>query len=211
MLLRSARCLAARVTAAPLLGAALLAAAAPEPGTAGPRPAAPAAPEKEKPKPKVRAKAFLATDKLPAGGTTEVAVVLQVAGGWHINTNPPKPEFVVPTEVTVKTERGTVVGTFDYPAGEPLAMPGFDEKVSVYEGLVVIRAPVTVPATVAGGDETLSVTVRYQPCNDANCLRPEKVELSGKLPVAAPGESVREINDRWFRGEDERRAERESR
>ena len=194
---------------AALLAAALLATADPVP--AGPHAGPDGVGEKEKPKPKVRARAYLKTDRLPAGRTTEVAVVLQVAEGWHINTNPPRPKFVVPTEVTVKTKRGTVVGTFEYPKGDPLAMPGFEEKVHVYEGLVVLRAPVTVPESAAGESETFEVTVRYQPCNDANCLRPEKVELDGKLPVAAAGESVREINDRWFREEDERRAERETR
>ena len=153
---------------------------------------------KPKDKRKVRARAFLSTDRLPAGRTAEVAVVLDVAEGWHVNTDRPAAKHAVPTTVTVKTERGTVVGRFAFPTLPPLREGGPRRPVERLVGQVVLRAPVRVPATAAGGKESLEVSVKYQACNDSQCLRPKTLTFGGTLPVAAPGEPVRPANREWF-------------
>ena len=177
--------------AAPLV-LGLLAAAAP----AAPPASNGAAPAKGEAK--VRARAFLATDKLPAGGTTEVAVVLDVKAGWHVNSNPAHSRYAVPTAVTVKTARGTEIGAFAFPTRPP-AVPGGERRpVKELSGRVVLRAPVTVPVGAAGGKERLTVSVKYQACDATRCLRPKTLTFGGTLPVAAPGAPVRPANAKWF-------------
>ena len=149
--------------------------------------------------PKVRARAFLSTDRLPAGRTAEVAVVLDVADGWHVHSNPVTRDYAVPTTVTVRTGRGTTVGKFVYPTLPPERRGGPRRPVPHLAGRVVLRAPVSVPAGAAGGDETLEVSVKYQACDDAQCLRPKTLTFGGTLPVAAPGEPVTPANRKWFR------------
>ena len=159
---------------------------------AAPGPQAP--PTKPKPVPKVRARAFLATDKLPAGRETTVAVVLDVMDGWHVRGEAPEEKYAIPTTVTVKTQRGTQIGSFAFPVKKS-PIPGVKPKpLQELHGRVVLRAPVRVPASAAGGDETLDVTVKYQACDDAQCLRPKTLTFGGTLPVAAPGEPVRPAN-----------------
>jgi hypothetical protein len=64
---------------------------------------------------------------------------------------------------------------------------------------VAIRATLEVPAGVTGPTEQLEFQVRYQACNDERCLAPTKVVLNGKVPVAKPGEQVKNVNDKLFR------------
>ncbi len=113
-----------------------------------------AAPAADAPAPnaaKVRARAFLQTDKLPAGGRTEVAIVLDVQPGWHVNSNPAPTKYAVPTTVTVTTARGTRVGTFAFPTLPPATEGGPRRPVRHLSGQVVLRAPVQVPVEAAGG------------------------------------------------------------
>ncbi|QDT16933.1 protein-disulfide reductase DsbD domain-containing protein [Alienimonas californiensis] len=147
---------------------------------------------------KVRARAFLKTDKLPAGARTEVAVVLDVQPGWHVNTNPAPSKYAVPTTVTVETSRGTRVGEFAYPTLPPATAGGPRRPVTELSGRVVLRAPVQVPVEAAGGNERLTVTVKYQACNANSCLRPKTLTFGGMLPVAAPGAPVHLANAEWF-------------
>ena len=163
---------------------------------AGPAATAFDAPKPEAPK--VRARAFLKSDKLPAGRRTEVAVVLDIQPGWHINSNPAPTKYAVPTTVTVTTARGTLVGAFEFPTLPPAAPGGPRRPVKELSGRVVLRAPVRVPVEAAGGDETLTVTVKYQACNATSCLRPKTLTFGGMLPVAAPGAPVHLANAEWF-------------
>ena len=154
---------------------------------------------------KVRARAFLATDKLPAGRATTVAVVLDIQDGWHVRGAKPAEKYAIPTTVTVKTERGTTVGEFAFPTRPPLTPGGRPRPIEELHGRVVLRAPVTVPASAAGGGETLEVTVKYQACDAGQCLRPKTLTFGGTLPVAAPGEPVRPANREWFPADSEGR------
>ena len=147
---------------------------------------------------KVRARAFLSTDKLPAGGEAVVAVVIDVRPGWHVYGNPGPNKYAVPTTVSVETKRGTQVGEFAYPTLPPLRKGGERRPMMELTGRVVLRAPVTVPAEAAGGDETLTVKVKFQACDDHRCLRPKTLTFGGMLPVAAPGAAVRPANEKWF-------------
>ena len=42
----------------------------------------------------VKGRVYLSTDKLTPGTSTKVAVVLDIADGWHVHANPAKPDFV---------------------------------------------------------------------------------------------------------------------
>lgn len=150
--------------------------------------------------PKVRARAFLKTDKLPAGGRSAVAVVLDIQPGWHVNSNPAPTKYAVPTTVTVTTSRGTQIGEFTFPTLPPETPGGPRRPVKELKGRVVLRAPIRVPVGAAGGDERLTVSVKYQACDATRCLRPKTLTFGGMLPVAAPGDPVRLANAEWFHG-----------
>jgi hypothetical protein len=156
----------------------------------------------------VRSQVFLSADRLPAGGMLRFVVVLDVEDGWHINTNPAKPEFVVPTTVTVKSKHATKATKIDYPQGRDFSIEGFDEPVSVYEGRVLLFGTLAVPSHAARQTEELTVEIKFQACNDRQCLAPKTAKLVGKVPVAAPGERVNPINEMLFERDPARKERR---
>lgn len=154
------------------------------------------------PKDHVRARVYLPVDRLPAGGSTRFAVVLDIESGWHINTNPARPEFAIPTTVAVKAEHGTKAEKVDFPKGNELTVEGFDQPLSVYEGRVVLFGTLTVPEDAARQTEEITVEVRFQACNERQCLAPKTAKLVGKIPVAPPGEEAKRINEELFKADE---------
>ena len=146
----------------------------------------------------IRVRAYLSTDKLPAGGTCELAIVIDIKPGWHIQGNPPSPDTMIPTEVSFKSQLGTKLLKPQYPEATPITLPDFETPVSVYDNRVIIRSQVEVPMDAGGKTEEMQISVRYQACDDESCRPPKTAKLAGKLPVAAVGEAVQRINEKLF-------------
>ncbi len=153
------------------------------------------------PKDHVKARVYLPVDRLTAGGSTRFAVVIDVESGWHINANPAGPKFAIPTTVGVKAKHGTEAKEIDFPKGGELAVEYLDEPLRVYEGRVVLFGTLSVPEQAARQTEEVSVEVRFQACNDQQCLPPKTTKLMGKIPVATTGETVKSINAEIFKAD----------
>ncbi|WP_145313360.1 DUF255 domain-containing protein [Gimesia fumaroli] len=149
----------------------------------------------------VTAKAYLSVDKLPAGKTCQVAIVLAIEDSWHINQNPPSPDFMVPTTFTIKSAQNIKLSKVKYPTGHAFKVAGFDEPLQVYEKQAIIRGTLTIPPGAAGKEEELELNVKYQACNDKTCIRPTTVSLKGKFRIAKPGEPIKQVNQKWFQPE----------
>lgn len=145
---------------------------------------------------KVAPRVFLSVDKLPAGGVCDVAILLEVEEGWHVYANPVKAKWQIPTTLKVAAKSGTKLSRTLYPAGHEMTIQG--EEISVYEGRVLLFATLEVPAAAAGQQEELTFEVRYQPCNDSQCLAPQRVTKPGSIVVAGVGETPTAINPKIF-------------
>ncbi|MFV0445348.1 MAG: thioredoxin domain-containing protein [Planctomycetaceae bacterium] len=148
---------------------------------------------------KAHATLYLAADKLIPGGSTPMAVVITIDKGWHLNANPPRPDFVVPTELTLTSSLGTQLEKVHYPDGHDFAVEGIDEQLLVYEDRVVLIGQLAVPKQAAGKADELNFLLRYQACNNRTCSQPLKVTLTGKAQVTAEGEAPRAINGSIFK------------
>lgn len=146
----------------------------------------------------VTGEVFLSVDKLPPGSTCKVLVRLSIAEGWHINTNPAMPDFLEPTVLSATAKQGTKLKLNKYPPGEMLLVPGNDGPLHVYVGHVDLTGTLEVPAAAVGMKEELSFAIKYQPCNDQQCLPPKTLTLKVPLAVAAKGETVKAINAKLF-------------
>jgi uncharacterized protein len=130
-----------------------------------------------------------------------VAIVLTIEEGWHINTNPSSPDFLVPTTFTVKSMQNIKLTNVKYPGGHAFNVEGFDQPLQVYEKQAIVRGTLEIPADAAGKEEQLELNVKYQACNDKTCIRPTTVSLKGKFRIAKPGEPVKQLNQQWFQPE----------
>ena len=119
--------------------------------------------------------------ELGGGGTAELTLVATIQEGFHINSNKPAQEYLIPTRVELAGAEGFALEKVEFPAGA-LKSFGFapDEKLSVYEGTVKVRARLRAKSAAAGG-HTVRLVFHYQACNDQICLRPAQREA--KLAV----------------------------
>jgi uncharacterized protein YyaL (SSP411 family) len=136
--------------------------------------------------PLVAIEASIAASQFRPGSKCPVEVTLKIQEGWHVNANPARPKFLKPTDLKAKFVNGATLGPVTYPPGQDLISEGADEPLSVYEGTVVLKTSIDVPADFAATDETVSFTLQYQACNEKACKSPVKVNFSGKVAVAGP-------------------------
>ena len=145
---------------------------------------------------KLQARGYLSVERLPSTGECLVAVELNIREGWHVNANPPRPDFVIPTRLSLKAPQECELTEITYPTGKSFELAGIDEPLSVYEGRVFIIAKLKLAKVSESTNLTLQL--RYQACDHKNCLRPMQITLSGAVPVAARGEPVRPANRELF-------------
>ena len=119
--------------------------------------------------------------RLPAGGGGEAVVRLDIADGWHVNANPPSDKFYIGVEVQAQAVEGVEPGRPIYPPAQTKRFGFSPDPLAVYEGSVSVRLPLRAGAGAAKGSRPVRGRVRYQPCNDRECLPPRTVEV--ELPV----------------------------
>ena len=112
-----------------------------------------------------------------SGEAAEVAVEVAVEKGWHVNSDRPGLEFLIPTGVEFELPEGTTVETVTYPdpVVRELKLAG-GKQLSLFEGEFAIRVRLSGNGAAAGGGD-IAVKLRYQACNDTICLRPTTVTL----------------------------------
>jgi DsbC/DsbD-like thiol-disulfide interchange protein len=151
-----------------------------------------------KPDEYVKAKAYLSVDRLPAGSACQIIVLVDVKKGWHVNANPPDPDYLKPIKITLKSKNGVKLGEVKYPKGEVFKFKDSDDQAMVYEGEVKIHGVLNIPKEAAGRTDEIEVAVEYQVCNEDGCRPPKSLKLTGKLGVAKPDETVGSVNARLF-------------
>lgn len=110
-----------------------------------------------------------------AGKRNVIRLRFQVKDGFHINSNTPKSDLLVPTVLLVQTAEGVRAEEPQYPAGSEYSF-SFDpgEKLSVYFGSFTV----TLAVSAAPGEHTLQGVLKYQACDHAACYPPKSLPLS---------------------------------
>jgi len=115
---------------------------------------------------------------------TVVNLDFRVPAGYHINSNTPKSEFLIPTTLRMDPPTDIVLGKIEYPAGEDRAFPfSPDEKLNVYSGDFTIAVAVHPLKSVVPGKYVLHGTLRYQACDNAACYPPKNLPVSFEVNV----------------------------
>jgi hypothetical protein len=115
-----------------------------------------------------------------------VTFVFHVEKGYHINSNKPLTEELIPTQLHFMLPGEIVIGKVGYPAGVLTSFP-FDptQKLSVYSGDVVIHAVVIAPQEAQAGPLTVHGELRYQACDNNACYPPKKLPITFNVKVGA--------------------------
>ena len=116
------------------------------------------------------------------GSEFTLKVPLHLKAGFHVNSNTPADEYLIPLRLTwapgvVHAEQVT------YPKPQ-LENYSFSPKpVSVFSGTFVIETRFRVPAEARPGSAKISGKLRYQACNNKECLPPKTIEVEAPVDV----------------------------
>ena len=115
---------------------------------------------------------------------TMVNLNFRVPSVYHINSNAPKSEFLIPTALHMDLPTDIILGRIEYPAGEDLSFPfSPDEKLNVYTGDFTIALAVHPLQSVVPGKYVMHGTLRYQACDNAACYPPKNLPVNLELKV----------------------------
>jgi thioredoxin:protein disulfide reductase len=133
-----------------------------------------------------------------AGSSVKVAVVAEVASGYHINDHVPSLDYLIPTELKLEVSEPLNLGSISYPKGSPQKFSFLDTPISVYQGKLLVGALLKVAAGAKPGAYTLKGTLNYQACNDHACLAPTSLPLALTVNVVSRSEAIKHVNPDVF-------------
>jgi uncharacterized protein YcnI len=140
----------------------------------------------------VKPQTFVSLEPVPRGKSFEIAVVVEIAKGFHMNSHKPTDPYLIPTTLTPQLPSGFDLANTIYPEGHEEKFSFSPNKpLNVYTGKVILRLKLTSHPDAPLGATTLPVTLRYQACNDTTCLQPVKIPVDAKFEVAAAGAKSR--------------------
>jgi thiol:disulfide interchange protein DsbD len=147
----------------------------------------------------VKPRAVVSLDPVPRGKEFQVAIVVDIARGFHMNSHKPSDEYLIPTTLTPQLPSGFQLADTIYPNGRLQRFSFSPNKpLDVYTGSVTLTLRLQAQANATLGVTTLPVTLRYQACNDAACLPPVKVPVTVRLNIAAMGTKAQAVHPELF-------------
>lgn len=150
----------------------------------------------ELPVEKLTAETYISYDKVQPGSEFQIAIVVTVADGWHVNANPTRAPLI-PTTITPLDLPNTTFGDVVYPAGDTLNIASIG-LASVYHDTISFGIPVTLLESAPVEPITLDFELRYQACNDEQCLLPETLNVSIPIEVVGKEETILSTNEAVF-------------
>lgn len=121
---------------------------------------------------------------VPAEKASTVELHFRVARGLHINSHDPRDKFLIPTVFSVPEESGVRLVSADYPRGAEFVLPADPTtRLSVFTGEFAIK----VRLMAGAGDHLVEAKLRYQACDEAQCMPPKTItvpiDVVGKSPT----------------------------
>jgi len=153
----------------------------------------------QKDNPVVDAHAVMATDAAHSDAPLKLAVLAQIAAGYHINDHKPSLDYLIPTEVKVDPGDQFTVKDVVYPKGTLKKFSFSDVPLSVYEGAIVVGLRLQTGKAVPAGTYTVKAKFAYQACNDHACLAPSRVPLNITVKVVPQDVPLKPMESDVFR------------
>jgi hypothetical protein len=118
------------------------------------------------------------------GKAAPVSLHFRVAPGFHINSNTPKSEFLIPTALKMDAPTDIALTKTTYPVGKDMTFPfAPDEPLNVYSGDFTVTLTVRPLHTVMPSKYAIHGELKYQACDNAACYPPKKLPVDFEVKV----------------------------
>lgn len=134
--------------------------------------------------------AYVSREPVARGSSFQLAVVLRIRNGFHINAREKSAEYLIATDLRANPPSGFKAGDVSYPKGELRTFAFSKMPLNVYQDRVILRLTVTASPSAPLGPQHIPMKLRYQACSNEICLPPVTLDVDGAITVAAsPAES----------------------
>ena len=118
------------------------------------------------------------------GTAVQAKIPVTVRQGFHVNSNTPTEEYLIPLSLIWTATGALESGTVTYP--KP-AMQVFEfsegKPISVYVGSIELLANFKVAANAPAGPGIATGKLKYQACSNKACYPPKTVEVNVSYSV----------------------------
>jgi thiol:disulfide interchange protein DsbD len=149
----------------------------------------------------VSPRAFASLEPVGRGAAFQVAVVLKIRDGFHINARQPSADYLIKTDLRTEAPAGFKIGDVSYPKGELHTFSFSKTPLNVYEGKLVLRMDVAALPDAPLGAQHIPLKLRYQACSNEVCLPPVTVDVDAPVTVSATANASRPAHPELFQSQ----------
>jgi hypothetical protein len=149
----------------------------------------------------VSASAFASFDPVARGGSFQLAVVLKIRNGFHINAREKSADYLIATDLRTDAPAGFKPGDVTYPKGELQTFSFSKKPLNVYEGKVILRMEITALPNAPLGAQHIPLKLRYQACNSEVCLPPVTMDVDAPVTIVSGTTPARAAHPELFQSQ----------
>jgi hypothetical protein len=143
--------------------------------------------------------AYVSLDPAGRGSTAQIAVVMKIRPGFHVNAREKSAEYLIATDLKSNLPAGFSAGEVIYPKGKLEKFVFSKTPLNVYQETVVLKMPLTVLASAPTGEQHIPLKLRYQACNQEVCLSPTTLDVDAIVNVAASASASKPAHAELFK------------
>jgi hypothetical protein len=110
--------------------------------------------------------------------SVQAKIPFSVQMGFHVNSNTPKDEYLIPLKLTWKSTGALEAGQVVYPKPSLEKYEFSENPLSVYTGSFDVVTNFKVAANAPAGPGVAAGQLRYQACNDRACFPPKTIDIN---------------------------------
>ena len=139
--------------------------------------------------------AYVSFDPVARGMAFQVAVVLKIRPGFHVNAREVSADYLIPTELRAEVPAGFKMADVIYPKGTLQSFAfSKNKQLNVYTDSVTVRLPLTALPDAPVGAQHLVLKLRYQACSSEICLPPVTKDVDTTINVVASQAGAKAAN-----------------
>ena len=147
----------------------------------------------------VAPESYASHDPVARGMSFQVAVVLKIRNGFHVNAREVTEDYLIPTDLRAEVPAGFKLGAISYPKGTLQTFTfSKNKKLNVYSGNVTILLPLTALASAPLGPQHIPMKLRYQACSTEICLPPVTKDVDATLNIVAATSAAKPAHPEIF-------------
>jgi thiol:disulfide interchange protein DsbD len=137
--------------------------------------------------PIVTVKIIPSAETFKPGQTYDLAIELTIRSPYHINSDQPTEDYLIPVTVDLTPKKGITFGKVIFPPADMRKLELSENPLSIYEGKVQIKTSVALAADFKEKELLIDGRIGYQACDNRSCLAPTDVAFSRKIAVEVSG------------------------